>query len=345
MTRGTEPAVAASANRRARPTVAFATHGGMPAGPEDDALIRAPLAGRERVDVESIPWDAPNVDWGRFAAVILRSTWDSHVRPAEFLAWTERVRAAGVPLLNPAPVVRWNLDKGYLRDLERAGVPVVPTERIPRGSVPDLAGAMRRRGWEAAVVKPSVGASGFRTWVARGDGAAEHRAELAALLEEADALVQPLLPEVMRGGEWSFVFFGDGERPEESAGGGFAGGGPSAPVLGFSHAVVKRPAPGDFRVQDEFGGTVEAATAPEPLRRQAERVAAVVAQLAPGPLLYARIDGVASDGVHAPPGTFLLMEAELIEPFLFLGTSKPAPARFARAIAARLRPVPEPCVP
>jgi hypothetical protein len=123
---------------------------------------------------------------------------------------------------------------------------------------------------------------------------------LRRLLADGDVLVQRFLPEVQGEGEWSFVFFA-GE---------------------FSHAVLKRPALGDFRVQEELGGSVVAAGPAPSLVRDAERFASHV----PGPWAYARIDGVVADG------KLTLMEIELIEPQLFLSRHPMAAVRMADAV-------------
>lgn len=297
--------------------LAVATCRDAPTATSDDGLGLSRLA-RSGVFVETVPWDAPP-GWRRYAAVIIRSAWDYHVRLGPFLRWTEEVERAGVELWNPAAVVRWNSDKRYLRDLERAGVRVVPTEWVAKGSTVDLAGVLRRRRWRTSVVKPSVSATAYRTGRVT---AVDHEpgAELlSVILQDSDALIQPFLTEIRDHGEWSFVYFAD-----DGAG------------LTFSHAVVKRSRPGDFRVQPQFGGTAQIALPPAGVRRQVDDVAAALCRLAPGRLLYARIDGVVSDGAHAPDGTFLLMEAELIEPMLFLGSSDRAADRFADAVARRL---------
>lgn len=315
-----EPVPFASVDRRGgEPAlIAVATDRQTPAATADDSLALQRLAARWPVRVEAVPWDAP-ARWERYAAVLIRSTWDYHLRPAAFLEWAKRVEQSGAALWNPAAVVRWNADKRYLGELARAGVPVIPTETIARGTGGDLGRRLRQLGWEQAIVKPAVGASSYRTGRVDADDPAAGAALLGAVHEEADALVQPFLPEVCRDGEWSFIYFDGGDG-----------------ALAFSHAVLKRPDPGDFRVQTEYGGTVDAVLPPPSLLRQADAAAATIARLAPGPLLYARIDGVVSAGTHAPEGTFLLMEAELIEPALFFAFDDAAADRFSAAVARRL---------
>lgn len=298
--------------------IAVATYQAAPEVTADDRLAFNLLEGRGDVTVEAVPWDEPGVDWGRYAAVLIRSTWNYHRRLDAFLAWANDVEAAGAMLWNPASVVRWNAKKGYLRDLEQAGLPVVPTAWIPQGSRTDLGTVLRDQGWSRAVVKPSVSATAFRTWISSQEEAEDHQGSLDVLLTEADAMVQPFLSQVQDAGEWSFMFFADQDG-----------------LLSFSHAVVKRPVAGDFRVQDQFGGSVAPADPSPSLRRQVEAIAEAVTRVAPGPLLYARIDGVVSDGSYAADGAFLLMEVELIEPSLYLGGGDHAAACFAEAIANR----------
>jgi glutathione synthase/RimK-type ligase-like ATP-grasp enzyme len=231
---------------------------------------------------------------------VIRSSWDYHLRPDAFLGWLDRLEAEKIPLWNPAPVVRGNVDKGYLADLAAAGLPVVPTVRLERGEPVDLAALLDRRGWTEVVVKPSVSASAFRTLRAGRGEAGAAQAKLEELLASSGALVQPFLPEIQTGGEWSLIFLGGK----------------------FSHAVLKKPKAGDFRVQQELGGSADPMVPPPDLVEQARRVTERI----PGPWLYARVDGLEIGG------TFTLMELELTEPSLFLGTDEQAPARFAEAI-------------
>jgi glutathione synthase/RimK-type ligase-like ATP-grasp enzyme len=283
--------------------VAFATYQGLPNLTQEDRMVCEALLSHG-VLVQPAVWDDPEVRWEAFDAVIVRSTWDYHLRCEAFRAWIDRVEASGVPLWNPAPLLRWNLEKSYLRTLEERGVPIIPTIWLSPGESADLPALLDRHGWEQAVVKPSISASAFGTWRTSRETAAADQERLAALLDRGGALIQPFLPEICQAGEWSFIFLGGS----------------------FSHAVRKRPRPGDFRVQSDFGGTAAAELPPPFLLEVAERVVAAVEQ----PWLYARVDGVEVGG------KFLLMELEMTEPALFLSTSPHAVARFAQAIKAKL---------
>jgi glutathione synthase/RimK-type ligase-like ATP-grasp enzyme len=243
------------------------------------------------------------VDWSAFAAVVLRSCWDYHRRPAEFQRWLTRLDAQRVRLWNPTSVVRWNMDKHYLRDLAAYGVAIPATAWFGAGVVPDLLGVLEERGWAEVVIKPSISAAGHETWRTDLGRVRADQFRVAHQAAASGVLVQEFIPEVVTQGELSLVYL--------------AGQ--------YSHAVRKRPAAGDFRVQERFGGT----TAPDQARSLA-RAAAERALLAiPGEWLYARVDGVERDGA------FLVMELEVIEPSLFFAAAPLAPRLLAEAIVAR----------
>jgi hypothetical protein len=284
--------------------LAFVTYREAPGITADDARALPALA-ECGVRVRAVPWDDPAADWGAFDGVVVRSCWDYHLRAAEFAAWLDRLEASGARVWNPVPVLRWNASKTYLAELHARGVRTVPTERVQRGAGVTLREIRRRTGWDDdLVVKPVVSASGHRTWRARVPEAAEEGHRFAEMVATSDVLVQPFLSVVERDGEWSLLFFG-GE---------------------FSHAVVKRPKQGDFRVQPEFGGSVEAAEPPASLVAEA----AAVLRHAPSPCLYARVDGC------VVAGALVLMELELLEPTLFFGADARAARRFAAALRGAL---------
>jgi glutathione synthase/RimK-type ligase-like ATP-grasp enzyme len=206
-------------------------HGVIPAG--DWALRRAWEAWGH--SVSQVRWNAADVRWRKFDFVAIRSCWDYHLQPEAFLNWIARIENDGIPMVNPAELIRWNLDKRYLGEL---GLTMPETIWLREGEVRDLAETCAARGWPRAVVKPLVSASAYQTSL-RADGIAA-----------GPAIVQEFLPEIQTQGEWSLLFFGG--------------------LL--SHAVRKFPAAGDFRVQSEFGGSHAALPPPGELTAFARRV-------------------------------------------------------------------------
>ena len=281
------------------PRIALATHAKLPTLNDDDRLLVPALAA---LGVTAVPavWDSSDVCWDELQGVLIRSSWDYHLRAPEFLAWIARLERAGVTVWNPGDLLRWNHHKRYLRDLAAEGVATVATRWLARSEEVDLSALLAAAGWREAVVKPAVSASAFGTWRTSTASASGDQARLDQMLSAGDVMVQPLLPEVSDAGEWSLLFLG----------------------RRFSHAVLKRPAPGDYRVQWEFGGSAVSAAPADHLIADAARVIAAV----PGDPLYARVDGVER------AGRLVLMELELIEPHLFLGWDAGAAGRLARAI-------------
>ena len=283
--------------------IALVTYGGLPALSDDDQLLVPALAA---VGIDAVPaaWDDPSVRWEEFDALVLRSTWNYHLAHDRFLAWIDAMATAGVPCWNAPAIVRWNADKRYLLDLSSRGVPIATTHVVDPAADVTLARIVAETGFPESVVKPAVSASAHETWRFHGAPTVDDEERFRRLLADRAVLVQRFIPQVVAEGEWSFVFI-DGA---------------------FSHAVLKRPAAGDFRVQHEHGGDAEARTPPAALLDDAR---AVLTRLTDPPL-YARVDGCAL------AGRLLLMELELIEPSLFLSHEERAATRLAEAIARRL---------
>ena len=284
--------------------VALVTCEAFPQLYEDDRLLEAAL---QEIGIAGVPsvWSDAQVDWGAFDAVVVRSPWDYFERTGEFRAWLDARIASGGLLCNSADILDWNYDKKYLIDVERAGVPLVPTICIERGdTLADIAALARARGWDDIVVKPTISGGGYRTYRFDVAELERHRADIEQTLEDRGVLVQPFLPEIQSGGELSMLFF-DGV---------------------FSHAVCKRPKDGDYRVQFQYGGTTSSVEVSDALIAQGR----VCVGAAPSLPVYARVDGVVREG------QFLLMELEVFEPLMFLAREPAAPLRFAHAIAGRL---------
>jgi len=292
------------------PTIALVTYASLPELANDEQPLISSLA-RLGLHAEPAVWDEASIDWSRFDAAVIRSCWDYHLRAAEFFDWVERVERLGVGIWNPPSILRWNSRKTYLRDLAAAGVRTVPTiwvDTLAATNETSLASMLDVTGWTHCVVKPVVSASAHDTWkLSRADASDDplHDTRLHRIATGPGAMVQPLLTEITTDGEWSLQFFGGS----------------------FSHAVVKRAAPGEFRVQREFGGTFERVDAPSSIVRQAEGAL----RAAPGRTVYARVDGVVVGD------DLIVTELELLEPALFLDADPAAPDRFASAIAGEVR--------
>jgi len=282
------------------PRIAIATCADYADLKVDDKLLREALRARG-AEATAVVWDGREADWSGFDACLIRSTWDYHEKHPEFLTWARRVEAA-MPLWNPAAMVAWNSNKTYLRELAEGGVRIVPTVWIERGEQPDLSEVLAAQGWVEAVVKPVIDLGARNLTRLR---IAEGQAALARILTQHDAMVQPYLPSLEERGELSLIY-----------------------IAGqLSHAVRKRPAPGDFRVQSIWGGSVEPA---EPTPEHVELAEGALVQVAPTPL-YARVDLVS--GLDGRP---CLIELELIEPNLYLSTHPPAIDALADAALLRI---------
>ncbi|MEC7946529.1 MAG: hypothetical protein VX265_03115 [Myxococcota bacterium] len=286
--------------------IALASCADLPDWEVDDRPLHAALRARG-VALEVLPWDATGVDWGTFDAVLVRTTWDYQDRPAAFLAWAGTV---GPRLHNPASVIRWNLDKRYLRSLVARGVPVAPTVWLEPGASVDLGAVLDARGWRAGFLKPVIGASARATHrFSRGEAAAAQDWLTPVLAAEA-MMLQPYLPAVEGFGEVSAICV-EGEA---------------------RHWVRKVPVPGDYRVQDDYGASDEPFLPTAEDEGLAARVlAAAGAELdLDGPLLYARVDLL-----RDAAGAWVVTELELVEPSLFLRHGPSTADILAEALMAR----------
>ena len=227
--------------------------------------------------------------------------WGYHLDYPRWLAMLERAESEHWPMANPPALLRWNSDKAYLAELAECGVSTVPTLAVEACCDADLEEARRRFESEWLVIKPPVSASAF--------GA--HRLglndDLPVQCVRRPMIVQPLIEEIARTGEFSLMLF-DGE---------------------YSHAVVKRPRFGDFRVQEYHGGVTLPCDVPP---AGAVALAKQALAAAPARASYARVDIVPDD-----EGVLRIMELELIEPALFLDHAADGGAAFTRSILGALQ--------
>lgn len=269
---------------------------------EDDLLIDYLLT--KGLTVEKTVWNHPHVKWESYDLVIIKSPWDYFNLIGDFYDWLTEMEKKKIKFLNPIATVKWNADKHYLKDIENAGLSIAPCVFLEKGELVHLDDYFLKLNSQKLIVKPAVSGGSKNTFKVTPENVEEVNRELHLLLAEESFILQPFLTEIEEHGEWSFIFFG-GQ---------------------FSHALVKKAKAGDFRVQHVFGGTIHPQLPPVALIADAQRY---VDQFAKD-CLYARVDGVIVNQ------QFLLMELELIEPFLFLDTNKKSLENYFQALNNRL---------
>ena len=282
------------------PLIVLATARDEPDITPSDRLYADALE-RRGCRVVGAPWDGPPAAFAGADAVVLRSTWGYYRALNAFRDWTESM-ATATRLFNPISVVRWNLRKDYVGKLAAAGV------RVPQSFVVACEAAAIERvfaetGWDHAVVKPASGASGYSVELLKRATLREQVAELSDEARASGVVVQEFLPEIAEG-ELSLVYF-DGV---------------------FSHAIRKRPPPGEFRSNSRYGPTRNAETPPSDVTEQGAECLRALPEMP----LYARVDGVVRDG------RLIVIEVEALEPALFMEFDPPSAERFAEATLQRL---------
>ena len=271
---------------------------------DDEEPLRAALRQRG-AEVADIAWDA-EIDWSTWDIALLRTPWDYQARPDAFLAWCERVSPL-TRLTHDAAIVRWNLDKRYLRELATLGVPIAPSVWLDATTPLDHRALGALPGVGDLFAKPVVGANAFLA--ARFPRTEAGFTALEAHVAGRDFIVQPYLTSVENDGELSLIWI--------------AG-------AGFTHGVRKVPAAGDFRVQEDHGATDHPWVPDANAIAIAER-AITAAHTRLGQLVYARIDLLrTNDG-------YVLNELELVEPALFMRHHPDVGEHLAAAISGPLK--------
>ncbi len=238
---------------------------------------------KQGISATAVVWSDPEIDWNNFDALVIRSCWDYHRKVGEFMNWVGHIEQLRVPISNAPEIVRWNYHKSYLRGLQDQGVTIIPTQWYKAGEQPLLAKVMEEKDWPEIILKPSVGATAYKT--EKLDSAAADKHQWDHQYPQG-FMVQKFISEIQSAGEWSLVFLGGR----------------------YSHGVLKLASNGEFRVQSDFGGTRQLQEPGAGIKAQCEHIL----EYCPGNPLYARIDGIEIRGV------FHLMEVELIEPELYI---------------------------
>lgn len=268
---------------------------------EDNLLIRGFEA--EGFETSPVVWTDPDIDWNRFDIALIRSTWDYLDEQERFLRVLAQIEASSCKLFNPLDVVRWNMDKHYLLDLEKWGVPIIPTYLASDFESGSLQTLFLDKAWQTVVLKPTVGLGGSYSQRVALDELATALSALKTSQPRHEYLVQPFIENVVTEGEWSFIYFN----------------------RQLSHVLLKKPAPHDYRVQGIYGGTIGPA---EPTPLDLSQAEAVMAKL-PFDVLYARLDFVRVNGALS------VIEVELIEPIFSFNLVPESIARLVNATQVR----------
>lgn len=277
--------------------IAFATYVDLPELFVDDILLKEYFESRGH-QISVVIWDDPSVNWALYDTILIRSIWDYFLKPDQFKTWMESLSEQNIKVYNPVSILKWNSHKRYLLEIQNKGILLPEQEYILKGSTFDVENICKKHTWNKAVIKPTISAGAYKTWIITPDTVPEKWNEIMELSKEQDIIIQKFSNEIMNHGELSLLFFNKK----------------------YSHAVIKRPREGDFRVQHQYGGIAEKYIPPDYIIREANEILHQI----PETLLYARIDGF----VDAKDGRFRLMELELLEPVLFFRTDMHAVENF-----------------
>ena len=269
---------------------------------EDNLLIRGFEAQGFRAS--PVVWSNPNIDWNQFDIALIRSTWDYLDASEHFLNVLSKIEASSCKLFNPLSVVRWNMDKHYLLELEKQGAQIIPTFMASHVELAVLHKLFVENQWETVILKPAIGLAASNTCRISLDKLEKTLTELGTSQPSSEYLIQPFIETITTEGEWSFIYFN----------------------RQLSHVLLKKPAPHDYRVQGIYGGTIQTA---EPQSDDLLKAEAVLDRL-PLDILYARLDFVRVDD-HLS-----VMEIELIEPIFSFNLVPESIGRLVNATRVKL---------
>jgi len=272
-------------------------------GVEDEDKILEGILSELGLDFTFEVWSDSQVNWSAYTHLLMKSPWDYFDRYPEFLTWGQKIQSLGIPVVNDMETVIRNSDKRYLLEIQERGFPIVPTIFNSKNQIPDLEACFESFGTSQMVIKPTVSGGAKNTLKIERFTWKAHQSQIESLFASEDFMLQPFVKEVAEVGEHSYLFF-NGK---------------------FSHAVLKSAKSGEFRVQHFFGGQIQTI---DPTLIELVFIQNIIDEFAPD-TLYARVDGVWIEGV------FHLMELELIEPYLFLFTSKEGRQNYKNAIKER----------
>lgn len=253
-------------------------------------------------DVSFIPWDKHNQNWNNFDLVIVRSTWNYQNHLNDFLDVLRVIDQSKPLLLNPLPLIEWNINKTYLEDLKKNGIPIIPSLFYENFEIDEVWNSFNTFDSEKIIIKPMVGANADRIMLLNKSDTIEKLKKTLDTYKDRPFILQPFINSIKKDGEVSLIFFNNE----------------------FSHALSKVPKIGDFRVQEEHGGTLKLLNN---LDKKIINLCEKILHTLPYYCFYARIDLVIDKG-HP-----LLMEIEVIEPSLYFNLESKSTDLFAKKVS------------
>ena len=253
-------------------------------------------------DVSFIPWDKLNQNWNNFDLVIVRSTWNYQNHLDEFLDVLRMIDKSKALLLNPLPLIEWNVNKTYLKDLKKDGIPIIPSLFFDDFDIDEVRNSFNTFDSEKVIIKPTVGANADKIMIINKSDNMDTLKKTKDIYKYRSFILQPFINSIKKDGEVSLIFFNKD----------------------FSHALSKVPKKGDFRVQEEHGGTLKLL---KNLDEQKINLCKEILSLLPYDFFYSRIDLVVDEGNP------LLMEIEVIEPSLYFNLEPKSANLFAKKVS------------
>ena len=266
---------------------------------KEDRLV---MDGLEKLNLRTIKkdWNDTNFNWSSTKSAIFRSTWDYFDQFSNFRNWLDIVKDQCY-LINPYEQINWNLDKHYLLDLQKLDLPIVESIFVSKKTQLNIETISKSKNWKDIVIKPTISGAARHTYHLKNDEIKKFQDKWLSLTNNEDFMVQEFQKNILSSGEIAVMLFG-GE---------------------YSHSVLKKAKKGDFRVQDDFGGSVEKINPSLDIIKLAEKT---IKSLKTMPL-YARVDIIFDNG-NKP----VISELELIEPELWFRFKKESAYKLAEFV-------------
>ena len=283
--------------------IALATCSNLPDWEVDDTPFHRELQ-RNGFKVLHPVWDDPLVCWSDFDVCLIRTTWDYSEKQIAFQEWIQQV-STQTKLLNPAPSLLWNLNKGYLFELKEKGIPIAPSVIWnPSDNIETTIEKITSLQSDILFCKPVVGASAIHTLRFHREKEIDRLIDHCRTVNQP-MIFQPYISTVEEEGEVSLIYFGNR----------------------FSHAVQKIPVKGDYRVQDDYGAS------DRPFVHISKELFALsdeILKTIPKDLVYVRLDYLNLGGFET--NDWVINEVECIEPSLFFRHSSTAAKKFVTTL-------------